>query len=226
MKKLLLSSILISTCIITASAAANTSVKLKVPEKVTSTATVEQGQSNTTLRASTTTTATDTDQDLPSHLDRATSTKICEDVKTKIDAKVAALNEFTENEKDKVGNVIEKLDKIKLIADDKLKDEDLVAEVQDRQDTVSDMLDKFVAVEINYVTKISDIKKVNCSTNLKDAKKKIEDSRVDHKSLVASNDDLHNYISKDVKQTIDKVKDSVDKNKGILGIIKSFISGN
>jgi hypothetical protein len=226
MKTLSITAIILS---ITAMSSYAAPIPNNIKSKQLAAPTTAQVSAQAATSAATSTTkdeATDTEEVIPTHLDKATSTKICEDVKSKIDIKVAALNEFTDNEKSKVGNVIDKLDKIKIIADDKLSDEELVAEVQDRQDNVSDLLNTFVSKEQSYVAKISDIKKINCAANLKDAKKKIDDSRIDHKSLVSSSDNLHDYISKDVKDTIDKVKDSLDKNKGIFDKLKSFISGN
>lgn len=225
MKKLSITAIILS---ITAMSSYAATIPSNIKSKQLAAPAVVQisGQAATSATSSAKDEAANTEEVIPTHLDKATSTKICEDVKSKIDIKVAALNEFTDNEKSKVGNVIDKLNKIKMIADDKLSDEELVAEVQDRQDNVSDLLNTFVSKEQSYVAKISDIKKINCATNLKDAKKKIDDSRIDHKSLVSSSDNLHDYISKDVKDTIDKVKDSLDKNKGIFDKLKSFISGN
>lgn len=171
-------------------------------------------------------TSTAQEEEIPTHLDKASTTKLCEDVKSKIDDKIDILNSFTEEEKVKVNNVIDKLDKIKEIADKKLEDDDLVEDISDKQNNVDNLLIKFIEAEDTYSKKIYDIKSLSCITNLKDIKKKIEDSKSNHKDLVTTNKNLHNYISTDVKETLDKVKQGLDKNKTLLDKIKSLISGN
>ena len=222
MKTNLIIGIIIATSLSASAASITAGISLTSATN-TGASTTSSSTNNSTSSATTNTNANINDE-IPNHLDKATSVKICEDVKSKIDNKVDVLRDFTDNEQQRVHNVIDKLDKVKELASKKLNDQSITDEIQERKDTVSEKLDKFTDTEKVYTNKILEIKKLNCNTSLKDVRKKIEDSKSDHKDLVSNSEDLRDYISVEVKNTIEKVKVNVDKTKSIFDKIRSLIS--